>query len=90
MISFRRPTISEPRAYEEIIDFIAAGTSPQKAITLCSSEEAWQRVWDLVACEKTDGLSREETAELDYYLQLEHIMGLGKTPVQRYVYSGSS
>ena len=38
-----------PKAYEEIVDFIAAGTSPQSVIAFRPSEVARQRVWDLVA-----------------------------------------
>ena len=80
----------EPKVYEEIVDFIAAGTSPQNVVAFRASEEARQRVWDLVAREKTDGLSQEETAELEHYLQLEHIMRLAKARAQRYVHSTSS
>jgi len=82
--------MGEPKVYEEIVDFIAAGTSPQNVIAFRASEEARQRVWDLVAREKTDGLSQEETAELEHCLQLEHIMRLAKARAQRYVHSTSS
>ena len=81
--------MAEPKVYEEIVDFIAAGTSPQNVIAFRPSEEARQRVWDLVAREKTDGLSQEETAELEQYLHLEHIMRLAKARAQRYVHSTS-
>jgi methylase of polypeptide subunit release factors len=42
------------RAYEEIIDFIAAGTSPGKMIAFQPSEEAKERVADLIRREKND------------------------------------
>jgi DNA polymerase/3'-5' exonuclease PolX len=42
------------------------------------SEAAKARVADLIQLEKTTGLSPEETAELDHYLQLEHLMRLAK------------
>lgn len=79
-----------PKAYEEIVDFIAAGTSPQNVIAFRPSEEARQRVWDLVAREKAGGLSQEETAELEHYLQLEHIMRLAKARAQRHAHSPAS
>ena len=66
------------RAYEEIIDFIAAGTSPRDVIAYQPSEASKARVADLIQQEKTTGLSPEETAELDHYLQLEHVMRLAK------------
>ncbi len=79
-----------PKAYEEIVDFIAAGTSPQNVIAFRPSEEARQRVWDLVARQKKEGLSEEETSELEHYLQLEHLMRMAKARAQRYAHSVSS
>ena len=70
------------RAYEEIVDFIAAETSPQNVVAFHPSQETRQRVWDLVYREKTEGLSRDETSELEHYLQLEHLMRLVKARAQ--------
>jgi hypothetical protein len=66
------------RAYEEIIDFIAAGTTPSRLIAFQPSEEVKARVADLIHREKTTGLSSEESSELNQYLQLEHLMRLAK------------
>lgn len=66
------------RAYEEIVDFIAAGTSPRDVVAYQPSATARARVADLIQKEKTTGLSTEETAELEHYLQLEHVMRLAK------------
>jgi hypothetical protein len=66
------------RAYEEIIDFIAAGTTPSGIVTFQPSKETKARVADLIYREKTTGLSPEETTELNHYLQLEHLMRLAK------------
>ena len=66
------------RAYEEIIDFIAAGTTPHGVVAFQPSEEAKARVADLIHREKTTGLSPEDTAELNHYLQLEHLIRLAK------------
>ncbi len=79
-----------PKAYEEIVDFIAAGTSPQNVVAFRPSEEARKRVWDLVAREKESELSPEEAAELEHYSQLEHIMRLAKARAKRYLHSTSS
>jgi hypothetical protein len=67
------------QAYEEIIDFIAAGTSPKEVVAFRPSEPAKARVADLIQREKMTGLSSEETNELSHYMQLEHIMRLAKT-----------
>jgi hypothetical protein len=66
------------KAYEEVIDFIAAGTTPQNVIAFRPSEAAQERIADLLSRAKEGGLSREEKSELDRYLQLEHLMRLAK------------
>jgi len=66
------------RAYEEIIDFIAAGTTPSRVVAFQPSQEVKDRVADLIHREKTTGLSPEDASELNQYLQLEHLMRLAK------------
>lgn len=77
--------MSSVRAYEEIVDFIAAGASPQNVVAFRPSETAKERVADLMSREKTTSLSPEEKSELDHYLQLEHLMRLAKARARRYV-----
>lgn len=43
--------------YREIIDFIAAGTTPQNLIDFNPSEKAKERIADLIYREKTTGLT---------------------------------
>lgn len=71
--------------YKEIIDFIAAGTTPQNLVDFCPSEEAKKRVADLIHREKTIGLTSEETTELNHCLQLEHLMRLAKSRARHYL-----
>lgn len=66
------------RAYEEIVDFLAAGTSPQSLIGFRPSEATKARLADLLQREKVEGLSSDEVSEPDHYLQLEHLMRLAK------------
>ena len=81
-----KPTIKEysifamntVKAYEEVVDFIAAGTTPQNVIAFRPSEAAQARVEDLLSREKDGELSPAEKSELDHYLQLEHLMRLAK------------
>jgi hypothetical protein len=77
--------MSTLRAYEEVIDFIAAGTSPQNVVAFRPSETAKERVAELIHREKTASLSPDEKSELDHYLQLEHLMRLAKARARRYV-----
>ena len=73
------------RAYEEIVDFIAAGTSPMSVAKFEASEATKQRVAELIHREKTTGLSAEEAAELDHYMQVEHLMRLAKARARQHL-----
>jgi hypothetical protein len=71
------------RAYEEVIDFIAAGASPTEVSEFTASQASRDRVADLITREKTTGLTVDETKELGHYLQLEHIMRLAKAKARK-------
>lgn len=71
--------------YTEIIDFLAAGTTPTSLIAFRPSETAKQRVAELIQREKNSGLTPEEKAELEHYLQLEHLMRLAKARARHYL-----
>jgi len=73
------------RAYEEIVDFIAAGSNPNSVIAFRPSEAARTRVLELVTREKAGLLTPDETSELEHYLQLEHLMRLVKARAQRFL-----
>lgn len=73
------------KAYEEVVDFLAQGPSSGRLIAFRPSSEARDRVADLITREKTTGLSEDEIAELDHYLQLEHLMRLAKARARQYV-----
>jgi hypothetical protein len=66
------------KAYEEVIEFIAAGPNTKRVADFQASAETKARVESLIEKEKNEGLSAKEKAELDDYLQLEHLMRLVK------------
>jgi hypothetical protein len=66
------------RAYEEIVDFIAAGTTSDAVSRFEASEATKEQVANLVHKEKTVGLTADEASELDYFLKIEHLMRLAK------------
>jgi hypothetical protein len=72
-------------AYEEFVDFIAGGTTPSGVVAFRPSEATKARVADLIRRGKTSGLSSAETAELNHYLQLEHLMRLAKARARRHL-----
>ncbi|MDP9169781.1 MAG: hypothetical protein M3N54_04130, partial [Acidobacteriota bacterium] len=59
--------------YLELIDLIAAGTTPDAVAHFHPSPEAQRRLEDLIESEKTTGLPPEDKAELDHLMELEHI-----------------
>ena len=66
------------RVYEEIIDFIAGGSTPDDVAAWTPSQQARDHVAELIPGEKAGALSAEETAELNHYLEMEHLMRLAK------------
>jgi hypothetical protein len=75
-------------AYIEIIDFIAAGTTPEAVIHFQPSREAQDRVSMLLEREKEGGLSAEEKAELDRFMDLEHILKMAKARARQILSRG--
>ena len=80
--------MSTARVYEEIVEFIAGGTSPSGVIAFEPSAAAKARVADLLSREKTNGLSAEEESDLHHFVELEHIMRLAKARARRHVENG--
>ncbi len=66
------------RVYEELIDFLAGGFTPDSLIAYQPSLEAKRRVEDLIRREKNEGLMPDETSELNHYMEVEHILTLAK------------
>ena len=76
------------KAYEEIIEFIAAGITPGTLVGFRPSAETKQRVATLIEQEKNSSLSPDEKSELDHYMQLEHLMRLAKARAHQHVANG--
>ena len=66
------------RVYEEIVDFIAGGSTPDSVASWTPSQEARDRVAELIEAEKAGSLSPDDLAELNHYMELEHLMRLAK------------
>jgi len=75
------------KPYEELVQFIAS-LSPREVVDFTPSESARQRVWDLIERRKTSGLISEEQAELDHYMEIEHIMRLAKARARQIMAHG--
>lgn len=69
-------------AYEEIVEFIAS-RNPREVVEFKPSEAARLRVWELLEARKLGGLEPEADAELERYLELEHLMRLAKARARK-------
>jgi hypothetical protein len=78
-------SVKTTKVYDEIIDFIAAGTTPKSVINFKLSVAAQERLENLVYRHKTGELTPEEKRELDHFLTLEHIMTLIKARAYTYI-----
>lgn len=76
--------------YEEVIDFIAAGTTPESVIEFQLSDAAKERLEDTIYRLKTEGLSPDEKIELERFLAIEHIMRLAKAKARKLIQSSQS
>ncbi len=65
-------------AYDEFVDFIARGSTPQSVIDFRPSEETKAHGAELIRRQKNEALPPDETAELNQYLQIEHLMRLAR------------
>jgi hypothetical protein len=82
-------SIKTIKVYDEIIDFIAAGTTPKSVIDFRLSEIAQERLEDLIYSAKNNELTKEDKSELDHYLTLEHIMTLAKAKAHKLLNTGA-
>ena len=76
------------KSYEEIIEFIARGTTPESVIAFRPSEGLQQRVAELSERAHDGSISSEERSELEDCLQLEHIMVMAKARARQYIQVG--
>ncbi len=66
------------QAHDEIVNFLAAGSTSRSLVDFRPSVETRERVEFLIRKEKTEGLLPEEGRELEDFLNLEHLMRLAK------------
>jgi hypothetical protein len=73
------------KAYDEIVELFARGTQPAKVLAFRPSRKTQERVRYLLVRNKTGEVTEEETAELERFGELEHLMQLVKARARRYV-----
>lgn len=68
--------------YREITDFLASAPAPERIISFKISPAAQERLADLLDKNREDGLTADETAELDAYLRARDLLILLKANAQ--------
>ncbi len=78
------------QAYDRDYRFDCEGRiSPKRVSKFKASKAIRERVADLIARSKLDGLTKDETNELQSYLQLEHLMVIAKAKARARVKRGA-
>ena len=65
-------------AYQEAIEFLAQGMTPQELVAFRPSAEASARFEWLIQKEKSEGLLAEERDELERAMEVERVLSLAK------------
>ncbi|MGB5898245.1 MAG: hypothetical protein WBG66_08615 [Geitlerinemataceae cyanobacterium] len=78
-------TTNLPKAYAEIVEFFAAGTTPPEIVNFQLSDDAKERISDLIYRHNHESLTSEEKNELDNFLHIEHLLTLIKAMAQKYI-----
>ena len=73
------------KAYEEIVNFIAAGNDSASIAAFQPSDSVRQRVGELIRKEKNSILDASEASELEHYTQIEHLMRLAKARARQLI-----
>ena len=77
------------RAYDDIVNFFARGSTATDVLSYRPSPEAQERVQYLLAKNKSAELTPDEAAELERFGEIEHFMQLVKARAHQYVESES-
>jgi hypothetical protein len=70
------------QAYDEILDFLAGGTTAQSIAAFRPSDQAQARVRELIDRRSEGNILPAEDEELEEYLRLEHLMIMAKARAQ--------
>ncbi|NEQ85345.1 MAG: hypothetical protein F6K26_36085 [Moorea sp. SIO2I5] len=81
--------VKTQKIYDEFIDFVAQGTSPESVTKFQFSEATKEQIDDLVERAKLGDLSPSEKNELEQFLVVEHLIRLAKARAHQYLKSVS-
>lgn len=71
--------------YEEVLEFLSQGPSPQQIIAFRPGLQAQDRFSHLLDINRNLSLTAEEEEELDHYIRIERMMSLLKAKAYRWL-----
>lgn len=71
-------TIKYASAYDEVYDFLTSEPTPQQIVEFRPSETTQERVRYLLESNREGKLTQQETAELEEFGKVEHLMRMLK------------
>jgi hypothetical protein len=77
----REVLVERPESYQDentIMELLTSAPHPEQVLAIHPSPELQARVSDLLSRSKAGKLSRQEEAEMERYLMLEHLVRLAK------------
>lgn len=75
------------KAYDELLDFLASGPSPEKILEFQLSPAAQKRASELLQKNREQELSEADSKELDFYVELGDFLGLLRAKAQLHLKS---
>lgn len=84
-VSFGKLMKTAQKAYDEIVDLFARGTTSADILAFGPSREAQKRVNYLLERNRAGELTEAEAEELERFSELEHLMQLVKARTRCYV-----
>jgi hypothetical protein len=73
------------KAYDELVDLFARGTTPEGVLSFAPSAQSIARARYLIARQKSGDITPDEAAELEQLGAIEHLMQLVKARARRYL-----
>jgi hypothetical protein len=81
--------VKNTKIYEEFLDFIAKGTTPENLTRFEFSETVKEQIEDLVYRAKTGEITKKEKEDLDELMLIEHLIIITKAKAYQYLNSQS-
>jgi hypothetical protein len=73
-IGMEQLDLTENILYDEVVEFLGSGPSPEEIVALHPSALTQERIGELLDKNRTGTLTAVESKELDEYRQLNHLM----------------